>query len=31
VEKVYGLYVSSCPAILDGAVLMVRYVSSGGG
>jgi hypothetical protein len=31
VEEVYGLYVSFCPATVRGGVLMVRYVSSGGG
>jgi hypothetical protein len=31
VEEVYGLYVSSCPPILSVGVLIVRYVSSGGG
>lgn len=30
-EEVYGLYVSSCSTFLSGGVLMVRYVSSGGG
>ena len=30
-EEVYRLYVSSFPAILKGGMLMIRYVSSGGG